>query len=180
VPADRRNVGLMLDSSIARNVAHVTVGALRARSPWLRRSDLATPARRQIANLQIKADGPGMTVGQLSGGNQQKVVVGKWLEIGPKVVFLDDPTRGVDVGAKQNIYAMMAAFVRDGGSVLFCSTELDELVHLCDRCLVMYRNAIAGDLPREELSQDRLLSIASGFRPRPDAGLAALSQKDAP
>jgi ribose transport system ATP-binding protein len=67
------------------------------------------------------------------------------------------------VGAKQNIYAMMHAFVRDGGAILLYSTELDELVHYCDRCLILYRNAIAGELRREDLSQDRLLSLASGY-----------------
>ena len=78
--------------------------------------------------------------------------------------MLFDPTRGVDVGAKQNIYAMMRSFVHDGGAVLFCSTELDELVHLCDRCIVLYRHTIAGELAHDELSQDLILSIASGRR----------------
>jgi ABC-type sugar transport system ATPase subunit len=166
VPADRRNVGLMLDSSIARNIAHVTVGALSSRSPWLRRSDLAAPARRQIANLQIKADGPAMPVGQLSGGNQQKVVVGKWLEIAPGVMLLDDPTRGVDVGAKREIYLLVRRLAAEGRIVLFRSTELPELAGLADRVLVFYRGRLAGEAPGEGLDERLLLhAINTGELP---------------
>jgi ribose transport system ATP-binding protein len=166
VPADRRNVGLMLDSSIARNIAHVTVGALTARSPWLRRRDLAAPARRQIANLQVKADGPGMLVGQLSGGNQQKVVVGKWLEIAPGVMLLDDPTRGVDVGAKREIYLLVRRLAGEGRIVLFRSTELPELAGLADRVLVFYRGRLTGEAPAEGLDERTLLhAINTGELP---------------
>ena len=166
VPADRRHVGLMLDSSIARNIAHVTVGALTARTPWLRRSDLVGPARRQIANLQIKADGPGMPVGQLSGGNQQKVVVGKWLEIAPGVMLLDDPTRGVDVGAKREIYLLVRKLADEGRIVLFRSTELPELAGLADRVLVFYRGRLAGEAPGELLDERALLhAINTGELP---------------
>jgi ribose transport system ATP-binding protein len=166
VPADRRNVGLMLDSSIARNIAHVTVGALASRTPWLRRSELAAPAMRQIANLQIRADGPGMPVGQLSGGNQQKVVVGKWLEIAPGVMLLDDPTRGVDVGAKREIYLLVRRLAAEGRIVLFRSTELPELAGLADRVLVFYRGRLAGEAPGEDLDERTLLhAINTGELP---------------
>ncbi len=166
VPADRRHLGLMLEASIARNVAHVTVGALAARTPWLRRRDLEEPARRQIANLQIKADGPGMTVGQLSGGNQQKVVVGKWLEIAPNVMLLDDPTRGVDVGAKREIYLLVRRLAAEGRIVLFRSTELPELAGLADRVLVLYRGRLVGEVPGEGLDDTTLLhAINTGELP---------------
>jgi ABC-type sugar transport system ATPase subunit len=147
----------MLDASIARNIAHVTVGALATRTPWLRRRDLAEPAARQIANLQIRTDGPGMLVGQLSGGNQQKVVVGKWLEIAPGVMLLDDPTRGVDVGAKHEIYLLVRRLAGEGRIVLFRSTELPELVGLADRVLVFYRGRLAGEARAEGLDDHTLL-----------------------
>ncbi|HEU0242494.1 MAG TPA: sugar ABC transporter ATP-binding protein, partial [Candidatus Limnocylindrales bacterium] len=157
VPADRRHLGLMLEASIARNIAHVAVGALKARSPWLRRSDLLGPALRQIASLQVRADGPGMPVGQLSGGNQQKIVVGKWLEIAPGVMLLDDPTRGVDVGAKREIYVLVRRLAAEGRIVLFRSTELPELAGLADRVLVFYRGRLTGEAAAAGLDEHALL-----------------------
>jgi ABC-type sugar transport system ATPase subunit len=146
VPADRRHQGLMLEASIARNISQVVVGALGGRGWRLRRQDLRVPAERQIANLQIRADGPWMPVGQLSGGNQQKVVVGKWLEIGPTLMLLDDPTRGVDVGAKREIYLLIRKLASEGRIIVFRSTELPELVGLADRILVFYRGTLAGEI----------------------------------
>jgi ABC-type sugar transport system ATPase subunit len=157
VPADRRKSGLMLEGSVARNIAHVAVGALRSRSPWLSKTELRRRSERQIAALQIKTPSPWAPVNQLSGGNQQKVVVGKWLEIAPKVVLLDDPTRGVDVGAKREIFAIMRRLAADGRVVLFRSTELPELIGLCDRILVFYRGRLVGETAGEALDSRTLL-----------------------
>jgi ribose transport system ATP-binding protein len=166
VPADRRNLGLMLEASIARNIGHVTIGALPSRTPWLRRRELADPARRQIDSLQIKAEGPAMLAGQLSGGNQQKVVIGKWLEVSPTVMLLDDPTRGVDIGAKHEIYVLMRRLASEGRIILFRSTELPELVGLADRIVVFYRGRIAGEAPGGELDDHGLLhAINTGILP---------------
>jgi ABC-type sugar transport system ATPase subunit len=166
VPADRRRQGLMLDASIAHNVAHVAIGALASRTPWLRRSELVDPARRQIADLQIKADDPWMPVGELSGGNQQKVVVGKWLEVAPNVMLLDDPTRGVDVGAKREIYLLVRRLAVEGRIVLFRSTEMSELIGLADRIVVFYRGRIAGEIRGGELDEHTLLhAINTGELP---------------
>ena len=107
-----------------------------------------TAARRQIDRLRIKASGPGDLVGSLSGGNQQKVVVGKWLEVAPSVMLLDDPTRGVDVGAKREIYRLIRELADEGRIVLFRSTELPELVGLADRILVLYRGRLDVELAR--------------------------------
>jgi ribose transport system ATP-binding protein len=107
-----------------------------------------------------------LSISAVSGGNQQKAILARALLAGATCLLLFDPTRGVDVGAKQNIYEMMRGFARDGGAILFYSTELDELVRLCDRCLVLYLNAAAGELEREDLSQDRILSFASGHAGR--------------
>jgi ribose transport system ATP-binding protein len=146
VPADRRRNGLMLEKSILFNISQVFVGA-RTGGSWLFRNGPAyARAQRQIDNLKIKARSPWTLANQLSGGNQQKVVIGKWLEIGPKVFLLDDPTRGVDVGAKREIYGLIRRMSADGGIVLFSSTELPELVGLCDRIIVFYQGRVACEL----------------------------------
>jgi ribose transport system ATP-binding protein len=157
VPADRRKQGVMLESSVARNIAHAAVGALRSRSPWLSRPELRRRAQRQITALQIKTPSPWTPVNQLSGGNQQKVVVGKWLEIEPRLVLLDDPTRGVDVGAKREIFAIMRRLAAEGRVVLFRSTELPELIGICDRILIFYRGRLAGEVAGERLDSRALL-----------------------
>ena len=146
VPADRRRNGLMLEKSILFNISQVFVGAQTGGSWLFRNGPAYARAQRQIDNLKIKARSPWTLANQLSGGNQQKVVIGKWLEIGPKVFLLDDPTRGVDVGAKREIYGLIRKMSADGGIVLFSSTELPELVGLCDRIVVFYQGRIAGEL----------------------------------
>ena len=171
VPADRRNQGLMLERSVAMNVAHVAVGALPSRRPWLDRRAMVAAARRQIDGLRIRADGPWAEVGRLSGGNQQKVVIGKWLEIAPAVFLLDDPTRGVDVGAKREIYRLIRELADDGRTVLFRSTELPEVVGLADRILVLYRGRLTADVAGGTLDDSGLLHAINTGRP-PDAGAA--------
>jgi ribose transport system ATP-binding protein len=103
-------------------------------------------------------------IADLSGGNQQKALLSRALSAGPKCLLLYDPTRGVDVGTKQTIYRVIRAFAREGGAALLYSTELDELVHLADRCIVMYRNTIVAEVNQEDLAPQLLLSMAAGHR----------------
>jgi ribose transport system ATP-binding protein len=147
----------MLDRSIVRNTSLVKVGALPSRSPWLRPAEMLDAARRQIERLRIKVGHPEDPAGSLSGGNQQKVVIGKWLEVAPRVMLLDDPTRGVDVGAKREIYLLIRALADEGRIVLFRSTELPELVGLADRILVLYRGRLALELAGAETSDHEVL-----------------------
>jgi ribose transport system ATP-binding protein len=165
VPADRRHQGLMLGSSIATNIAQVAVGTLPSRRPWLDRRAIRAAARRQIDGLRIRADGPGQIVGQLSGGNQQKVVVGKWLEVAPTVFLLDDPTRGVDVGAKREIYRLIRDLANGGRTVLFRSTELPELVGLADRILVLHRGRLTAEVRGGAIDDHGLLHAINTGRP---------------
>ncbi len=165
VPADRRHQGLMLDASIAMNTSQVAVGALHARRPWLDRRAMGAAARRQIDGLRIRADGPSTIVGRLSGGNQQKVVVGKWLEIAPTVFLLDDPTRGVDVGAKREIYRLIRELADSGRTVLFRSTELPELVGLADRILVLHRGRLTAEVAGGTIDDSDLLHAINTGRP---------------
>jgi ribose transport system ATP-binding protein len=157
VPADRRHQGLMLDRSIVRNVSLVSVGALPSRTPWLRPAEMLDAAKHQIERLRIKVGHPENPAGSLSGGNQQKVVIGKWLEVAPRVMLLDDPTRGVDVGAKREIYLLIRALADEGRIVLFRSTELPELVGLADRILVLYRGRLALELDGATTSDHEVL-----------------------
>jgi len=124
-------------------------------------------ANRQIARLRIKARSSETLANELSGGNQQKVVIGKWLETKPQVFLLDDPTRGVDVGAKREIYSLIREMAAEGGIVLFSSTELPELIGLCDRILVLYRGRVAGELKATDITSRNLLHlINTGQMPR--------------
>jgi ABC-type sugar transport system ATPase subunit len=156
VPADRKSQGLMLDRSVEWNISQVVFGALKGRW-WLSSRAMRAASNRQIKGMNIKArDGRANVVG-LSGGNQQKVVIGKWLEISPRVFLLDDPTRGVDVGAKAEIYKLIRDLSADGAIVLFRSSELPELVGLADRVLVMYRGHMVGEISGESATDARLL-----------------------
>jgi len=159
VPADRRRNGLMLEKSILFNISQVVVGARKGGSWLFRNGPAYARAQRQIDNLRIKARSPWSLANQLSGGNQQKVVIGKWLEIGPKVFLLDDPTRGVDIGAKREIYGLIRKMSAGGGIVLFSSTELPELIGLCDRIVVFYQGRLAGELKGADIENRKLLHL---------------------
>ncbi len=165
VPADRRRQGLMLDRSVARNVSMVSVGARSQRDPWLRPAEMLRAAQRQIDRLHIKVQSPSTVVGSLSGGNQQKVVIGRWLEVSPRVMLLDDPTRGVDVGAKREIYLLIRALADDGRVVLFRSTELPELVGLADRILVFYRGRLTTEIRGADATDHGVLHAINTGRP---------------
>jgi ribose transport system ATP-binding protein len=179
VPADRRHQGLMLDRSIVRNISLVNVGALPSRNPWLRPAEMLDAAKRQIERLRIKVGHPENPAGSLSGGNQQKVVIGKWLEVAPRVMLLDDPTRGVDVGAKREIYLLIRALADEGRIVLFRSTELPELVGLADRILVLYRGRLALELDGATTSDHEVLHAINTGQPMDRAeAVAAHAQEE--
>jgi ribose transport system ATP-binding protein len=157
IPSDRRRNGLMLDKSVLLNMSHIVVGALKDGLPWFDHKTALERAVRQINRLRIKTRSPDALASQLSGGNQQKTVVGKWLEVAPRVILLDDPTRGVDVGAKREIYGLIRQVSADGRIVLFNSSELPELIGLCDRIIVLYRGRIAGEIKGSEIDGRALL-----------------------
>jgi ribose transport system ATP-binding protein len=98
----------------------------------------------------------------LSGGNQQKVVLGKWLALKPRVLLLDEPTRGIDVGAKQEIYQLMDELAGQGIAVLFVSSEMEEIIGMSDRVIVMHEGRITGELTREQLSEESVMHLATG------------------
>jgi ribose transport system ATP-binding protein len=111
--------------------------------------------------LRIRAPDDSARTGNLSGGNQQKVVLGKWLALRPRVLLLDEPTRGIDVGAKQEIYQLMDELAGQGLAVLFVSSELEEVIGMSDRVLVMHEGRITGELPRSELTEQSIMHLAT-------------------
>ena len=120
-------------------------------------------AQKYIDSLRIKTPSSGQIVSALSGGNQQKVVLAKWLETDPDLIILDDPTRGIDVGAKRDIYELIGTLVERGKSVILISSEMGELMGLSDRIMVLTEGRTTGILTREEFSQEAIMELASRF-----------------
>ena len=158
VPDDRKAKGLVLGASVRQNIA-LAGGRKRF---FVRRSLEEQAARHWIRALRIRGAGPSQPVAFLSGGNQQKVVLAKWLFAGARVFLLDEPTRGIDVGAKAEIYDRMRTLAGEGAAVLVASSELEELMALADRIVVMHRGRIAGELAREEASEEKIMHLATG------------------
>ena len=148
VSGDRRGVGLMLDKPLWENIAQVRSIALRRDGRLIRRRALRRRAQEQTRRLDVRARSVDSLAGSLSGGNQQKVVFAKWLELEPQVLLLDDPTRGVDVGAKGEMHRLIRAIAAGGAVVVLCSTDNQELAELCDRVAVFYQGTMAGELTR--------------------------------
>lgn len=162
ITEDRKRNGLVLGMSVHGNLLMASVG--RFASWGLRRSDRErTTVLELIKQLQIKTATPELPVRNLSGGNQQKVVLGKWLSNEPKVLMLDEPTRGIDVGAKAEVFRILSGLTQRGMAVLMISSETAEIASFCDRALVMYRGRVVRELGREEMEESALLSAATGL-----------------
>jgi ABC-type sugar transport system ATPase subunit len=161
VPADRRTEGLSLDQDIVANMMAVAAGVLGRHGEWLRQADLDRRTTARANALHLVRDSLRQPARNLSGGNQQKVAIGKWLESDPQILLLDDPTRGVDIGAKSEIYRIIAQQAEAGRIVLFHSTELQEFAEVCHRVLVFYRGRVIGELAGTEISEHALLHAAN-------------------
>jgi ABC-type sugar transport system ATPase subunit len=163
VPAERKTLGLVQDMTVRENL----LMANTAKTWRLRRPSAGYEQRivnEAFGNLGIVAESANVPVAQLSGGNQQKVVLAKWLANRPKVLLLDEPTRGVDVGAKLDIYKLLNQIKDSGVGILMSSSETPELRLLCDRILVMYRGQITASFTREEATDARITHYAVGHR----------------
>jgi len=137
IPADRKRVGLMMERSVSDNLSHVSVGGYKQGTALLYKAAFVATATKLVEKFTIKTENIDVRVGNLSGGNQQKVVIGKWLEISPGLVLLDDPTRGVDIGAKVELFRLVREIAAEGKGILFRSTEISELTALCDRIVIV-------------------------------------------
>jgi ribose transport system ATP-binding protein len=159
IPEDRKSEGLILSMSIADNLAMASLGRL-SRGPFIDPARTREAVERAIAQLRIKIGSPADPVSTLSGGNQQKVVIAKWLATGPAIILLNDPTRGIDVGTKQEIYRLMRELADAGACMLFYSTDYEELIGCCDRVAVMYDGRIVRELEGEAITERNLIASA--------------------
>ncbi|TDQ52026.1 multiple monosaccharide ABC transporter ATP-binding protein [Actinorugispora endophytica] len=163
VPEDRKELGLLLDDDILRNI---TLAGLDRVS----RNGVIDPAREAVRaddarrRMRVKSRDVFQAAGQLSGGNQQKVVLGKWMFTEPDLLILDEPTRGIDVGAKYEIYLIIQSLARQGKGVLLISSELPELIGMCDRVYTMNDGRITGEVPRDRADQETLMRLMTTAR----------------
>ena len=162
VPEDRKQQGLILEMALRDNIGLPGLGRYQRVAGWANFARQAADADQMIERLAIRTPGPAQIVQYLSGGNQQKVVLGKWLALKPRVLLLDEPTRGIDIGAKQAIYHLMEELAESGVAVLFASSELEEILGMADEVLVMHEGRITGQLQRDALSEEAIMSLATG------------------
>ena len=172
VPEDRKTEGLMLPMSIADNLAIASLDTIST-GPFVDRAKERAAIAHGVARLQIKIGAPGDAVSTLSGGNQQKVVLAKWLMTEPRIILLNDPTRGIDVGTKQELYRLMRELADQGAAILFYSTDYDELIGCCDRVAIMYDGRIVRELEGAELTETNIIASALNIDAATPADAAA-------
>ena len=156
-----RNDSLFFNFSVMKNI---TIPILEKLRKWVSidfRKEREI-SRRIVHAVRIKCQNIDQEVGELSGGNRQKVLIARILETAPKVLILDDPTRGIDVGTKSEIYSQLAKFVEDNGSIILFSSEPEEVLNISDRILVMYRGKIVSELESKKTSQEEIMYLAVG------------------
>ncbi len=161
VPEDRRKEGLVTEMTVRENI---TLPDLKKYSNCglISRARESAVTRNQIDSLHIKTPSPEALVRNLSGGNQQKVVISKWLAMGPKVLILDEPTRGIDVGAKSEIYKLMRTLAENGAVILVISSDMEEILHVSDRIAVMHEGRITGVLDQADCNEQNIMQLAVG------------------
>ncbi|MDG2206449.1 MAG: sugar ABC transporter ATP-binding protein [Pirellulales bacterium] len=162
VPENRKQQGIILEMSVRTNIGLAGLRQHRKKAGFLNQGQEARDVATMIERLRIKTPDEHQVTQYLSGGNQQKVVLGKWLAIEPKVLLLDEPTRGIDVGAKQEIYRLMDELAKKGVAILFVSSEMEEILGMSDRTLVMHEGRITGELLRDQLSEEAVMQLATG------------------
>src|SRR5689334_2727743 len=160
VPEDRKEHGLVLPMSIADNISLPIIASF-ARGGWLDAKRERAAAAAGAKQLEVKMASVEQQAGQLSGGNQQKVVLAKWLGTHPRVLILDEPTRGIDVGTKAAVHALMSSLAAQGMAILMISSELPEILGMSDRILVMREGRLTGQFSRTEATQEKLMSAAT-------------------
>lgn len=162
ITEDRKGTGLNLTASVNDNIAMVAIRKLLTNGLYSRMK-AKKASKEYIEKLKIKTPSSEQIVGNLSGGNQQKVVIAKWLLNDPDIIILDEPTRGIDVGAKRDIYLLIGSLVQQGKAVIMISSEIPELMGVCDRIVVMAEGNLSGELQRDQFSQENILSLASAI-----------------
>ena len=164
VPEDRKLQALVLSLAIRENLSLSLLNRL-SRFGVVRLAAERALARRMVDALRVRTPSIEQKVLNLSGGNQQKVVIAKWLALHPKILIMDEPTRGIDIGAKAEVHGLMHQLAADGVAILMISSELPEIIHMSDRILVMRQGMIAGELARAEATQEAVMTLATGVSP---------------
>jgi ribose transport system ATP-binding protein len=159
IPEDRKTEGLMLPMSVRDNLSFAALSRF-SKGGLIDSQGEKQAIAEMIKLLAIKTDGTAVPAGSLSGGNQQKVVIAKWLMLNPRIILLNDPTRGIDVGTKQEIYQLLRRLADEGAAIILYSTDYDELIGCCDKVLVMYDGAVQRTLVGEEITERALISSA--------------------
>jgi len=159
IPEDRKTEGLMLPMSVRDNLSFAALDRF-SRNGVIDRAAERKAIEDMIQLLAIRTAGTEIAVGALSGGNQQKVVIAKWLMRSPRIILLNDPTRGIDVGTKQEMYQLLRKLADGGAAIVFYSTDYDELIGCCDRVLVLYDGAIKRELVGPEITEHALIASA--------------------
>lgn len=165
---DRKAEGLFLGMSIRENVIAPSIRAFTSRIDFLKQRQINRFAEEEVAKFSIDTPSIMKEVLTLSGGNQQKVLVAMWMGIRPEVIIFDEPTRGVDVGARAEIYQKLRKFAAEGTGILMISSDLPELIGMCDRILVMHNGRIKGEMQRKDFSEELILSYATGLNNTPN------------
>ncbi|MEO5760031.1 MAG: ATP-binding cassette domain-containing protein, partial [Mesorhizobium sp.] len=161
---DRKGSGVFLDMPIAANISALDLGKLTGALGLLDRKAEDRQATELARRLGVRMAGIGAVVSTLSGGNQQKVAIARQLSVDPKVIIMDEPTRGIDVGAKVEIHRLLRQLASKGVGVIVISSELPELIGLCDRVMVVREGRIAGELAADELGEEAIIMLASGVQ----------------
>jgi len=159
VPEDRARDGIFSSLPVAQNIT-AAGAALISRHGILRRHDERRLVARSIAEMSVRLASPEQAIGQLSGGNQQKVILARWLLLDPEILILDEPTRGIDIGVKSEFYAEIRKLAEEGRAIVFISSELPEILALSDRVLVMCEGRITAELSHDEASEERIMLAA--------------------
>jgi ABC-type sugar transport system ATPase subunit len=159
---DRKSQGLFLDMSLRENLVAPSLRQYAGRLGFLVRSKISDNALQDVRAFGIATPSISQKVLNLSGGNQQKSMIAMWMGIKPQVILFDEPTRGVDVGAKSDIYHKLRQFARAGTGIVMISSDLPELIGMCDRILVMHEGRISGQVARDQFSEERILALAAG------------------
>ena len=162
VSEDRKNNGIFLGLDVRENISLASLSSFSNRFGWIRKKEEEETANQYINTMSIRTSGIKQLLRYLSGGNQQKVSIAKNLNTKPKILILDEPTRGVDVGAKKEIYELINEFKQNGMSILMISSEISEILGMSDRIMVMHEGKLTGTLSREEASQEKIMSLAIG------------------
>ncbi|MBK5461075.1 MULTISPECIES: sugar ABC transporter ATP-binding protein [unclassified Peribacillus] len=161
ITENRKEEGLILDFSVRENIGLPNLKSF-APSGLVKTEDEKKFAEMMIKRLHVKTSSTETIIGNLSGGNQQKVVIAKWIGTSPKVLIMDEPTRGIDVGAKREIYELMNELTERGIAIIMVSSELPEIVGMSDRILVVHEGKIAGELKKQEVTQEKIMALATG------------------